>query len=205
MHFDDEGSVTAWIGNLKAGDHEAARLLWGRYFPKLVTLARRKLMSVHRTGADEDEEDAALSAFDSLCAGAARGRFTELGDRDDLWRLLVVITARKAFDQIERRGRKKRGGGQVVGEGTLAGAADGQANVLDQMVGQEPTPEFAAMVADQCRSMLDSLGDPTLRQVALWRMEGYTEDEIAERLGCARRSVARKLDLIRKKILSERT
>ena len=53
------------------------------------------------------------------------------------------------------------------------------------------------MVADETAHLLDRLGDATLRQIALWRMEGYTSDEIAGRLGCARRTVARRLDLIR--------
>ena len=66
-----------------------------------------------------------------------------------------------------------------------------------QIVAREPSPEFAAMVADETARLLDRLGDDALRQIALWRMEGYTSDEIADRLGCARRTVARRLDLIR--------
>src|SRR5436305_7825765 len=115
-----EGSVTRWIGGLKAGDQEAARLLWRRYFEGLVRLARRRLEGSRRAAACEDEEDAALSAFHSLCTGAAGGRFDRLQDRDDLWKLLVVITARKAIDQVERQRRQRRGGGRVVGEADLA-------------------------------------------------------------------------------------
>ena len=69
--------------------------------------------------------------------------------------------------------------------------------VFEQVVGSEPSPDFAAMVAEEYTRLLDALGDDTLRQVALDRMEGYTSDEIAGRLGCARRTVARRLDLIR--------
>ncbi len=69
---------------------------------------------------------------------------------------------------------------------------------LERIIGPEPTPEFTAMVAEEYRRLLDGLGDDSLRQVAVWRMEGFTNDEIAARLGCARRTVARRLDLIRK-------
>jgi DNA-directed RNA polymerase specialized sigma24 family protein len=197
---DGTGSVTRWIDELKAGDVAAAQPLWERYFARLVALARAKLRATRRPGAVEDEEDAALSAFNSFCDGAARGRFPLLGDRDDLWRLLVVITARKACAQVQRRTRQKRGGGiRVVEESALPGAgSDVFSEGLDQIVGSEPTPEFAAMVAEEYRRLLDALDDDSLRQVAVDRMEGYSNDEIAERLGCARRTVARRLDLIRR-------
>jgi DNA-directed RNA polymerase specialized sigma24 family protein len=205
MDIEDEGSVTLWVGNLKAGDHDAAQKLWERYFEKLVRIARAKLSVARRPGVDEDEEDAALSAFDSLCHGAAHGRFPQLADRDDLWKLLVVITARKALDQMQRRGRQKRGGGRVMGESALVGpGGDEGGGGLDQVVGQEPSPEFAAMVAEEHRRLLDMLGDDTLRQIAVWKMEGYTNEEIRVRLGCALRTVANKLELIRRTWTAER-
>ena len=115
MPGDSKGSVTCWIGHLKEGDHGAAHHLWERYFHRLVALARAKLGQAPRLAADE--EDAALSAFHILCDGAARGRFDRLGDRDDLWRLLVVITSNKATDLRKWQGRAKRGGGRVFGRG----------------------------------------------------------------------------------------
>src|SRR3954452_12177024 len=119
-----EGSVTRWIDDLKAGDRAAAQPLWERYYARLVALARDKLRRTRRAAAIEDEEDAALSAFNSFCDGAARGRFPLLADRGDLWRLLVVITARKACAQVDRRCRQKRGGGQVLGEVDWIGTKD---------------------------------------------------------------------------------
>ena len=198
MRTGDEGSVTHWLGEFKAGDLTAAQPLWERYFDRLVRLARARLRAAHRAVADADEEDAALSAFDSFCRGVACGHFPQLADRDDLWRLLVTITACKAADQARRRGRQKRGGGRVLGEADLVGPvpAGGPAG-LDAIVGPEPSPEFAALVADECCRLLDALGDETLRRIAIWKMEGYTNEEIATRLGCAVRTVANKLKLIR--------
>lgn len=198
----DGGSITGWLGNLKDGDQAAAQPLWEHYFAKLVTVARSKLRRMRKSTADEDEEDAALSAFNSFCAGAARGKFPQLADRDDIWKLLVVITARKAMAQANRAGRQKRGGGRVVEEAALFGQGfDGSSSSLaglEAIAAQGPSPEFAAMMAEECKRLLDSLEDDSLRQVALSRMEGYNNDEIADQLGCARRTVARRLDLIKK-------
>ena len=58
----------------------------------------------------------ALSAFHSLCERVGRGQFPQLADRDDLWRLLVTITARKVISALRHQTRQKRGGGKVVGE-----------------------------------------------------------------------------------------
>lgn len=198
MATGDQGSVTRWLGALKAGEGDAVQPLWERYFARLVRLARARLRMAHRSAAVEDEEDAALSAFNSFCDGVARGRFPRLADRDDLWRLLVVITARKAGAQVQRQGRRKRGGGRVRGECDLAPRAEG--GPLDALAGalaDGPSPEFAAAAAEEFERLLGALDDDELRRVALDRMEGYTNDEIAARLGCARRTVARRLDLIK--------
>ncbi len=151
-----------------------------------------------------------MSAFNSFCAGVADGRFPQLADREDLWRILMTITVRKAYAQVQRQKRLKRGGGRVVEEAALRGqegaspSDPASAAGLDMIAGDDPTPEFAAIVAEEYRLLLDSLEDDGLRQVAISRMEGYTCDEIAAQLGCARRTVARRLDLIRKTWLAAR-
>jgi DNA-directed RNA polymerase specialized sigma24 family protein len=205
MTTEPDGSVTRWLGGLTGGDEAdaAAQALWQRYFDQLARLARARLGAAPRGPADE--EDVALSAFDSFCRGAVQGRFPRLGDRGDLWRLLVTITARKAADQRAREGRQRRGGGRVVGEAALDAADPEAGRWMEQVVGREPTPTFAAQVADECRRLLESLGDEGLRTVALLRMEGYSNDQIAERLGCGLRSVERKLERIRTRWLAEGT
>ena len=93
-----EGSVTHWIDILQGGDRAAVGPLWQRYFGLLVTRARAALGAAPRRAADE--EDVALGAFDSFCRGVEQGRFPRLLDRDNLWQLLVVITARKAVNLL---------------------------------------------------------------------------------------------------------
>ena len=192
-----EGSITEWIGGLKAGDEEAAQRVWERYFDRLVQLARDRLRAARRAGADQDGEDVALSALNSVCLGAAGGRFPRLADRNGLWVLLVVIAARKAINSARDQRRRKRGGGRVLAETDLADVgADGEAP-LARVVGREPTPELAALVAESLQARLEGLDD-VLRRIALLRLEGYTNGEIAARLGCTERTVIRKIEVIRR-------
>jgi DNA-directed RNA polymerase specialized sigma24 family protein len=186
---------------LKAGDAVAAQPLWERYFQRLVQLARGRFPILHKAGAIEDEEDAALSAFKSVCLGMAKGRYPDLADRDDLWRLLVLITSRKAINQAERWGRQKRGGGDLVRESDLEASGSGpESRGLDELVGPDPTPEFVVMMAEECRRLLGLLAHEGLQlaEVATLKLEGFTGEEIAAKLGCSRRTVAGRLDLIRK-------
>jgi hypothetical protein len=145
-----EGSVTRWLGQLQAGDPDGALLLWERYFRRLVGLARKRLRGSPRRAADE--EDVALSAFDSFCRSAEQGRFPSLTDRDGLWQHLVVMTARKAMHLRRDEGRQKRGGAAQFAHDTPHGPVED--SVLEQVIGREPTPELAAQMSEEC----DGLG-----------------------------------------------
>jgi DNA-directed RNA polymerase specialized sigma24 family protein len=191
--------ITQWINQLGHGDQQAAQMLWQQYFDKLVRYARHKLDGIPRREADE--EDVALSAMQSFCRGMAAHRFHELADRQDLWKLLLTLTARKACAQKRRHYADKRGAGAIRGESVFREAAADQSadRGIGQVLGTEPTPELAHMLAEDCHRLLDSLGDETLRRVAIWTLEGYGPAEIAAKLGCVRRSVERKLERIREK------
>ena len=179
-----DATVTLWLERLREDDERPASELWSRYFRRLVSLAERHLPKQARRAFDE--EDVALSAFHSLCEGVRRGRFPELGDRDELWALLTVITARKARDRMKGESAAKRGGGR----------APVPAELVD-ILGAEPTPAFAAELADESERLLERLEDDALRTIALRRLEGYENTEIARELGCAVRTVERRLALIR--------
>jgi DNA-directed RNA polymerase specialized sigma24 family protein len=179
-------SVTEWLVNLKAGDPAAVQPLWERYFDRLVRTARARL----RPRGHVDGEDVALSAFDSFCQGVERGRFPQLGDRDGLWRLLLYITAQKISKLIARENAQIHGAGAVHAGGSA----------LAQIVGRDPSPDFAAEVAEEFRELIDGLGDETLRRIAIWKMEGYTNEEMATRLDCSLKTVSNKLKLVRLKL-----
>jgi RNA polymerase sigma factor (sigma-70 family) len=177
-------SVTHWLQQAATqGDAAAQQKLWNRYFSRLTALARTRLTGAPQR--DADEEDVVVSVFDSFFRAARAGRFPDLHDRTGLWPLLVKITARKAINQVKRQHAKKRTSAAVEAVPDLA-----------QLAGDEPSPEFAAEVAEQVQRLLDQL-DEELRTIAVMKLEGYTNAEIGERFGIVERSVARKLARIR--------
>src|SRR5262245_3870847 len=171
---------TRWLNKLKDRDPIAAQELWQRYFERLVKLARDKLRGAKRRVADE--EDVALSAFKSFCCAVDRGRFPRLDDRHDLWQVLAMIAVRKAADLANREKRLRNGGGAVIVGDDFA-----------EVISREPDPALAAEVAENCRRLLDALGDGVLRTVALAKMEGETNKAIAAKLGVAEITIERKL------------
>lgn len=184
----DEGSISRWLDQLAEGYRPAAEHLWRRYFHRLVGLARARLRDVPRRAADE--EDVALSAFNSFCRGAELGQFPDLMDRESLWAVLVTITARKAFHLMRDQQRQKRGG---PGIGTRV-----TENVAwEEVLGREASPYLAAEMTEAYDRLLELLPDADLRSVAVWKMEGYSVEEMARRLHCSPRSVKRKAQLIR--------
>ena len=128
-----------------------------------------------------------LSVFDSFFRRARSGQFPRLEDRDDLWKLLFVLTVRKAINLVRHERRRSRGSGQLGLLSELKGLD------VEEVIGDVPTPELAAQMADECHRLLGRLGEATFRQVAVWKMEGYTNAEIAGKLGCVKNTVGRKL------------
>ena len=119
--------------------------------------------------------------FRSLWQGAEAGRFPELRNRANLWPLLVVLTSRAVYASV--RSEKRRG-------------SDNAPEELDQIISEEPTPEFAAMMTENV-SRLFAVLDPVQKQIAQAKLEGRENAEIARQLGCGLRTVERKLNLIR--------
>lgn len=173
-------SITRLIHTVQDGSDSAIGPLLQAYFDRLVQLARKRLQNM--PGMDGYEEDVALRSFYSLCHRVQDpARPLQLNSRDDLWRLLATRTISRAIDLI-RRHRP----GEVPG-----------AHAVEQLLARDPTPEEAAEMADECQRLLSLLDDVELRKIALWKVEGYTNDEIAAKLDCVGRTIERKVSRIR--------
>jgi RNA polymerase sigma factor (sigma-70 family) len=198
--MDAQGSVTRLIEQLRSSDQsvrdDAARRVWERYMPALLELARHHLdrRLLHR----EDEEDVIQSMYASFCLRQQRGCF-ELTGRDDLWKLLVTVTLRKARNTARRHRRqtrdyrRERTGGRHDG-----GDSSTEQWALELMDRSEPTPAEAATLSEELERRLCALDDPLLRRIAVRKLEGYTNKEIAHELDdCTERTIERKLERIK--------
>ena len=191
--MNDLTSITYWLDRYRAGERDAAQPIWEHYYRQLLRLARRKLGNQVRHA---DEEDVVQSVFESVFRGIDENRFPQLSDSTDLWRVLIVISIRKAFTQAQRERCVKRGGGVVRGESAFTDPVTGKGGI-EQAPDTDPSPAFAAEVIEQCRHRLNALPTPQLRHVATRKLRGYTNAEIATNLNCGLRTVERKLGLIR--------
>jgi len=190
-------SMTNLIRDLQAGRSAAAQEMWDRCIARLVNGARQKLRGLPRRAVDE--EDVALAAFDAFLRGVKENRFAKLENREDLWQVLAMLTERRAIAERRREHADKRGGGNNRGESVFeqVGANGSAAPGIDQV--GDPNPAMIATFTLEVRERLAMLDDDVLRKIAVLRLEGYTNKDIAEQLGIALRAVERKLQLIRQK------
>ncbi|MFO0899471.1 MAG: ECF-type sigma factor [Pirellulales bacterium] len=192
------GSISRYLEGLERRDPEAVRAIWDRYYAALVRYTRIRLAGVRRR--DFDEEDVALSAFQSVCDSAAARAFTRLHDRQDLWHLLALVAARKAANERKRLGRLRRGGGQVRGDSALCAGRASTVPGFDGLAANVAPPDLQVEESEAFTRSLASLDDPMLCTIAVARLEGFTSREIAVRLRVAERTIERKLRIIRERL-----
>jgi DNA-directed RNA polymerase specialized sigma24 family protein len=190
-------NVSHWIDLVKAGDSAAATRVWQHYFDRLVRSVRARLHGQNR--AVTDEEDIVLSVFDSFYNAAENGRFPDLTDRDDLWRLLLRMAARKVVDKRRHDLRQRRGGNVMLH--SLDHASD-DGNIFEA-IGDEPSPEMVLMMQESVEHFFSHLGVGQLADLAGAKLEGYSNAELAQRFGCSERTIERRLHLIREKCQQE--
>jgi RNA polymerase sigma factor (sigma-70 family) len=181
------GSITRWIDLFRVGNADAAEQIWNRYFSSIVSVARAKLGLI--PSCTLDPEDIALSAFHALYRAASANRLPEIQDRNGLWQSLILITAGKVIDAKRREFSQKRGG--TTTERTPI-------HLLELMEKDEQDPALAAMFSEQFELLLNQLEDRELQEIAILKLEGFTNDEIARRLDCGERTVKRRLAVIRR-------
>ncbi len=181
-------SVAQVLARLRAGDEQAAARLFQRYAQRLIALARCHLDA--RLRAKEDPEDVVQSVYKSFFVRLESGQF-DIGTWDDLWSLLTVITLCKCADRIDYFRAQRRDAA------CEAPAANGWWEAIDR----EPTPEEAAVLAETVQQVLADLRVED-RPVIELSLQGYTPQEISDRVGRTERTVQRLRKRIKQRLLS---
>ena len=88
----------------------------------------------------------------------------------------------------------KRGQGQLADQDARKQAAG---SGLQLLASDSPNPEEKLLLAEEAEALLDKLPSEELRSVAIMRLSGHTNDEIADALGYTRRTIQRMLSVIR--------
>ena len=187
--MDQEAELEEWIAKLKSGEELAAEKIWQGYFQRVRALAEKKLGSLPQR--DRDAEDVALSALNALCVGARDGKFQRLEDSNDLWQILAMITSRKAANAWRRQTNRLE-----VGESIFGNPLEKDSAGMNQVSDNRDQQEIEQTLSNVSAELLSGLDDKQ-RQVAAYRLQGFSNDEIAEKMNVSIRSVERYLQMIR--------
>lgn len=185
------------LESIKVGSNPAAEEeLWKRYFSRIALLIKQQLPS--RARRMKDEEDIALSVLKSFFRGTTEGSFRQLQDQDDIWQILCMLTRRKTIDHLRVVNAKRRGGNLVRGESAFQQVGDNDPGALDDFSSQkQEEPILVALFTEECERLFAALEEDELIQVARMRMDGYSNEEMAQKMNRSVRSIERKLGSIR--------
>lgn len=186
-------SVTDWLRALEQGRDDSAQKLWDRFSPEMHVLAKQRMRRL-KNRVVVDEEDIVQNAFASFCLAARNGQYSTVANRNELWGLLVVITLRKVGQQGQYTAATKRGAGQLLDQ---AARREAVGSKLERIATDSDDPAIKLVLAEEAEVLLSKLDDQELRSVAVMRLAGHTNDEIADALGYTRRTVQRMLAVIR--------
>ena len=197
-------SISQQLDEIKQSDEAAIAVLWNHYYPALASFAEKKLAALGVQQRVFNGDDVAASALASFFKAVQRDRFPELNSEEGLFRLLKRITIRKVIDRKRQSQTLKAGSGQLRGESAFGSNSNSaSAFGIEGVRGDTPSPEWIAMMEEECKGLFAMLGDEELQTIACLRLEGYSNAEIASQRGYSIATVERRVKLIRARWLSE--
>ena len=190
MSTNADDPISEWLAQLPEGDSLAQHKIYERFARKIESIADRMLTGVPL--GDSDSEDVAVKVLKSLFERIQDGRLEPPVNRQQLWNLLMGITRNKSAQVVRHKRTAKRGKGKIKGNSGFGGGTDDLG--IQRIPDQSPNPAAAFREAEDLAERLESLNDDQLRQIALLRMAGYSNEEIAESLNCGKRTIERRVN-----------
>jgi len=170
------------IQRMRAGDQDAAALIFGRHLSRLVAMARTRNVASAR--GKEDPEDVVQSVYRSFLQADRTSPFN-LEDWDGLWAIMAVIMVRKCLDRREYWGAARRD----LRRESVPGLLDNGVPVREADP-RSPTP-LEIVAFQETLEQLGTLFRPEQGEIVRAILEGYDPATIAGRCGCSERTVAR--------------
>ena len=172
------------LRGVNAGTASGAEKLDREYRQKLHALADRGMDD--RLRRREDPEDIVQSVLRTVFRRAVQGQLY-FEHNSELWRLLETVTRHKIIKHAQYQNAQKR-----------TPKAEEHRDA-DALLDREPTAEEQAIAKDLIDHLLEGL-DQSYEKIALLLAEGYSEQAIAQQLGCTRRAVTTKIGRLRRRL-----
>lgn len=178
------------VALLRDGNEDAATELYNRYLIKLMNLVGQHLARKFnpRLGA----EDVVQSVFRSMFRLTQEGRFEFEGD-GDFWKLLLTMALNKVRNKVRFHEAEKRSPSRESGS-TSSPAVD--SFLVSSITKQPLNPQEIVEFSDTLEYVLSRL-DAREQQLIQLRMDGCTQQEIADKMNVDPRTIRRLLTNIR--------
>jgi len=183
----DRAHWVAWVRQLAEGDEDVATEFWNLFGSRIRALADKNLTgNLHRR---VEPDDIANSACRTFLRRAKSSQF-DLPDSESLWRLMCAITIAKTSAYARYHFAQKRG---IQRErSTHAGEGTASRHIVELAASKSPSPEDIVDFQDQFLHLMTSF-DAESQQIVQMKLEQHTNANIAEQMGCAERTVRRKI------------
>ena len=180
------------LDRVRQGDEQAATDLFDRYVERLIGLAQRRLSGKLRRRIDA--EDVVQSVYRSFFSNAQDGRYA-LHQSGDLWRLLAAVTINKVRNQARHGKAAKR---SVEAEQSAIGG-DSMMGISPEAVCRDPSPAELGALLEEIEAEMSDLSR-LKREIVELRLQGRSNEEIAQQACCTERTVQRTLRQLKERL-----
>lgn len=178
------------IDRLRRHDEGAASEVFHRFARRLIALARNQLDSWIRTRVEP--EDVIQSVFRSFFTRFEAGQF-QLGNWDNLWTVLTLITVRKCANRTAFWHTAKR---DLQREANLPRQGD----PLEHALARDPTPAEAAILSETVERLMQKAPEQD-RSILTLHLQGCDIAAISAQVRRSERTVRRTLERMRRMLM----
>lgn len=174
----------------RGGEVEATERLFFYFAERLSRLAQRYLSP--KLAPRVDGDDVMQSALKSFLVRASAGQF-RIENSQDMWKLLVTITVRKARQQVRAHNAEIRAVGREVPQPLV-----GEVSIVDQLT-EEPSMAEAVACAEEIDRLVKD-DPPEYARVLELRLADYSIREIAEDMSLTKGTIESVLNVFKSRL-----